>query len=238
MANTIESVSGGGAQQVASAGPPLVREQASSLSAEGSSRVVANKANEPVAPPRADGPASKNSPSVDVAANFTALQQTKEQSNQVAQTVRQLEGVSSNIDKMTENLTQIVKMYPPYPKDSSQRAQLLNEVAGLRKLTDQLTVPPAYETMVNKVSDSPARVDVNSTDQQVADALSSLNSINASIVAESKNLYASGDTGGASGVGAELAAQQQSRIVANGLAATSQGVSSEAGKAIANTLTQ
>lgn len=237
MDNKVEGAAGG-SQSIQAVQSSLQVRESSHSSTGGLSRAGSGAAGIQFVASAESGTASRNAPSVDAIASFTSMQQTKEQSNQVAQSVRQLEGVRDGIDKVAENLTKIVKMYPPYPKDSSQRAQLLNDAYGMRKLIEQLTIPPAYETLVRNALDTPALSDVNADDTQVSVALDRLNVASAAIAAERKKLFRSGDASGVSDVGAELAAQQQSQSAGAGLAATGQGVSSNAAKSIAITLTE
>jgi hypothetical protein len=48
----------------------------------------------------------------------------------------------SLLDKIKDNLTQIVKQYPPFAQQSNERIELLNSISGLRKQLDALAFPP------------------------------------------------------------------------------------------------
>ena len=206
---------------------PVVQQTRSSNDSQAADRVQSSVATAP-----------QHSESVKIAVNFTAMHTEKEQSNEVATTVRQLEFARANIDEMRSKLTQIVKMYPPYPKDSDERAMLLNEVSGMRELIAQLTIPPPYDVMVRQVSDTPSLGDVNASDASVAESLKSLDAASAVIAAESQRLFSQGNVGGSGGIDAGQEAQQQSQKIGAELASIGSGVSSEAGKSLAVTLTR
>lgn len=177
---------------------------------------------------------AKQIASVDVVATFVSVQSQKEQGNEVAKTVRQLDSVLENVDKMRSNLTQIVKMYPPYPHDSSERAKILSEVSGLRQLTEQLTIPPPYDVLVKQGTSAPPPGHINASDAEVAKSLDNLNGLSSAISAGIKQLYPQG--GSQNSVGSEILAQQQSQVVGTDLAAVSTGVSGDAGRALAANL--
>ena len=50
--------------------------------------------------------------------------------------------INEELEKAKQDLTKIVKMFPPFPHDSQERAKLLNSYLGLRKQIEKLTVPP------------------------------------------------------------------------------------------------
>jgi hypothetical protein len=50
------------------------------------------------------------------------------------------------IAQIKDNLTNIVKQYPPFSQDSPQRITYLNSITGLRKQLEALTFPPQRET--------------------------------------------------------------------------------------------
>jgi uncharacterized phage infection (PIP) family protein YhgE len=202
----------------------------SSVQATETSNAVQNAS--PVRSP--DQAASKQFASVEVTANFVSLQAQKEQGNQVAQTVRQLDTVLENVDKMRSNLTQIVKMYPPYPHDSSERAKILSEVSGLRQLTEQLTIPPPYDVLVKQGTSAPPLGHINASDAEVAKSLDNLNGLSSAISTGIKQLYPQGGDQGS--VGAEILAQQQSQSVSTVLSSVPTGVSGEAGRVLASSL--
>ncbi|RJQ82976.1 MAG: hypothetical protein C4519_07310 [Desulfobacteraceae bacterium] len=61
-----------------------------------------------------------------------------------------MELIEENVQNMQDSLEGVVKIYPPYPQDSIERIQALRQFATLRKMIDQLTVPP--------MDDSPAKI--------------------------------------------------------------------------------
>ncbi len=81
-----------------------------------------------------------------VAAAFAQLQNRHEELNGAASVVREVEQsaekASQLLNKMENELGSVVKMYPPYPVDSPERVQLLNNFGGLRKQIEALTFPP------------------------------------------------------------------------------------------------
>jgi hypothetical protein len=58
---------------------------------------------------------------------------------------------------MKANLFTIVKMYPPYPLESKERAKILESYVGLRREIEQLTIPPEYQ-LARKILSDPAQV--------------------------------------------------------------------------------
>ena len=65
--------------------------------------------------------------------------------------------VNDLVAKMKAALTSIVKMYPPYPPESRERAKILESYVGLRKEIEQLTIPPEYQ-LARKILSNPAQV--------------------------------------------------------------------------------
>lgn len=69
-----------------------------------------------------------------------------DQVNRVATDVRAIDsgadGFQHMLFAMRDALTGIVKQYPPFPPDSRQRADFLNNFSNLRKEIDALTFPP------------------------------------------------------------------------------------------------
>jgi hypothetical protein len=118
----------------------------------------------------ADKPASRNtagrasdSPRVNAAkgANiarsretYSRLTRIDSSLNSLAKSVRTTDGVLSTnndtIGKMKLTLESITKTYPPYPPGSEERVKRLREYVGLRKLIDQLTLPPVDGTDVSQ----------------------------------------------------------------------------------------
>jgi hypothetical protein len=77
---------------------------------------------------------------------FAQLRTRQEVLNQAASTVRDVGNTAKEAEqllgKMEEDLTAVVKMYPPYPLDNPERVSLLNSFGGLRRQIDALTFPP------------------------------------------------------------------------------------------------
>jgi hypothetical protein len=66
--------------------------------------------------------------------------------NQVARSVRIVDQsmgkIATQIDRMKEQLTQLIKQFPPFPPGSEEKIRHLRNFNGLREIIDQLTVPP------------------------------------------------------------------------------------------------
>lgn len=170
-----------------------------------------------------------------VVSQFVALQSEKDAANDSAQAVHQLDTARAVVDQLRESLNRIVKMYPPYAKDDPARAQLMQSVIGLRQVTEKLTIPPAYNQLLQGATDLPGVQSVDASDAQVADALASLNAVSDTYAAESKKLFDSAVPGAGVIVG-EQAAGQQSQKVGSGLSATGAGISSEPGRELIQSL--
>lgn len=65
--------------------------------------------------------------------------------------------INDLVSKMKANLTSIVKMYPPYPPGSQERARILKSYIGLRREIEQLTIPPEYQ-LARKILSNPSQV--------------------------------------------------------------------------------
>ena len=84
------------------------------------------------------------------------------------------------LGKIKENLTQIVKQYPPFAQESNQRVELLNAISGLRKQLEALAFPPERKSQdAVPIPLYPEKSDVlmaildpkKSTDEEVRSAL-------------------------------------------------------------------
>jgi hypothetical protein len=53
--------------------------------------------------------------------------------------------VNEYVEKMKAELETIVKTYPPYPPGSTERVKILRSYSSVRKIIDQLTIPPPEE---------------------------------------------------------------------------------------------
>ena len=83
---------------------------------------------------------------------WSELQKINDSSNEVAQKQRtsdkMLKGAEDYVDHMKAQLERIIKNFPPFPPESTERIKLLRSYAGFRKLIDQLTIPPPEESTV------------------------------------------------------------------------------------------
>lgn len=86
------------------------------------------------------------SQSTQVAATFSRSQEQKALLDNAATSLRDTGEVVQKtlglLDQTKQSLSQIVKMWPPYPAGSAQREAILNQVSGLRKMVEALTFPP------------------------------------------------------------------------------------------------
>ncbi|MDP2831864.1 MAG: hypothetical protein Q8Q28_00920 [Pseudomonadota bacterium] len=110
-------------------------------------RVVGTVRPESSGVPQSDVVRDKQvSASTQVAGAYAQLRARQDVQNKAASVVREVgdtvEKAGQLLDKIENNLGEIVKMYPPYPIDSPQRISLLNNIDGLRKQIDDLTYPP------------------------------------------------------------------------------------------------
>lgn len=125
--------------------------------------------------PVSDGVGNLQSSSATQVANtFATLQTQQDALGGAASVVRDMAGVmnqaSGLFDQVSQNLAVIVKMYPPYPVGSAQRAAILNEVSGLRKQIEQLTFPPPESLKLMDQVLGPQAGSANSSDVQGAEA--------------------------------------------------------------------
>jgi len=78
---------------------------------------------------------------------YAQLRDRQEALNSAASLVREVGNTADKASQllimMESELGEVVKMYPPYPVDSPERVQLLNNFGGLRKQIESLTFPPA-----------------------------------------------------------------------------------------------
>lgn len=80
---------------------------------------------------------------------LTAVQDVKSKLNEVAGSIRKadvtMDTIGRILAKMKSHLETIVKNYPPFPKDSSERVRMLEGFAALKKEIQRLTIPPDDE---------------------------------------------------------------------------------------------
>jgi hypothetical protein len=81
-----------------------------------------------------------------VKTSYKAIQDAKNQGNAAAETVQRrgaaLDAVQKNLEVMKQNLSEIVKNFPPFLAGSPERVKLLKSFNGLKHEIDQLTIPP------------------------------------------------------------------------------------------------
>ncbi len=103
------------------------------------------------AEPEAKKAAEEEKPAVRVdarqpPAGLADIDAVKEKRNAIAMTVRQvdatMETIDDNISRMKDQLTRIVKQYPPYPPDSKDRKNILQNFGQMRRLIERLSFPP------------------------------------------------------------------------------------------------
>ncbi|MDP2431753.1 MAG: hypothetical protein Q8O33_06955 [Pseudomonadota bacterium] len=128
-------------------GAGLSHSVVSQAGATASQRVVGTVRPDSSGVPRSDVARDKQvSASTQVAGEYAQLRARQDVLNKAASVVREVsdtvEKASQLLDKIENNIGEIVKMYPPYPIDSPQRISLLNNIDGLRKQIDDLTFPP------------------------------------------------------------------------------------------------
>ncbi|MDA8138513.1 MAG: hypothetical protein M0036_07635 [Desulfobacteraceae bacterium] len=89
---------------------------------------------------------------------FSKLEGANDQAQTVAQQIRDVDNTISRIqdkvEKMKAALDPVVKMYPPYPVDSEERVEALRQFSSLRKMIDQLTIPPRDDSPEKILGDS------------------------------------------------------------------------------------
>ncbi len=80
---------------------------------------------------------------------LTAVQDVKARLSEVAASIRKadvtMDTIGRILAKMKSQLETIVKNYPPFPKDSSERVRMLESFAALKKEIEKLTIPPDDE---------------------------------------------------------------------------------------------
>lgn len=136
-----------------------------------------------------------------------AIEQMHARLNEIAKGVREtnegLAKASEKTEQMQSRLQAILKNFPPFSADSSQRQEILMSYVALRKEIERLMVPPPpapiYEK-VKKMWDSlfaqngqimPSAVpalDVSSSDKQVKEGASYLENSSSQLVTLSNNI--------------------------------------------------
>lgn len=88
---------------------------------------------------------------------------------------RAIEDLDKHIERMKSKLESIVKNYPPFPADSSERAQYLKSFIGLRMEIEQLTIPPDKDAERIVADIKKINLSITATDKDIAAALDGLN---------------------------------------------------------------
>lgn len=74
---------------------------------------------------------------------FNKLEATNSQAQQIAQQIRHvnesMETIDAHLMEMRAQLEHVVKIYPPYPPDSTERIEALRQFSALRNMIDQIT---------------------------------------------------------------------------------------------------
>lgn len=111
---------------------------------------IANPSNDTV---RIDGAGA-------VKTSYKAIQDAKSLGNAAAETVQRrgaaLDAIQKNLEVMKQNLTEIVKNFPPFLSGSPEWVKLLKSFNGLRHEIDSLMIPPppTDENIAPKINSS------------------------------------------------------------------------------------
>ena len=83
---------------------------------------------------------------------WVELQKINDSLNEAAQKQQTrdkiLNGVGDYADRMKAQLERIIKNFPPFSPEDTERIKLLRNYASFRKLIDELTIPPPEESAV------------------------------------------------------------------------------------------
>jgi hypothetical protein len=77
--------------------------------------------------------------------DFVKLQKVNDRLNSAAKGQRTFEKMNNYIEQMKAQLETILKQFPPFPPGSDERIQALRAYVSIRKMIDQLTIPPREE---------------------------------------------------------------------------------------------
>jgi hypothetical protein len=82
---------------------------------------------------------------------FNTLEKTNAEHQQIAKQIRRVnetvEAIGAHLSQMRSALEQIVKIYPPYPPESTERIEALRQFSGIRNMIDQLTTAQPSESI-------------------------------------------------------------------------------------------
>jgi hypothetical protein len=86
---------------------------------------------------------------------FNKLEGAIASAHQVAQQIRSVDNtmdqIEQGVQKMKDTLDQVVKSYPPFLLGSNERITQLRQFSSLRKMIDQLTIPPKEDNSPEKI---------------------------------------------------------------------------------------
>ena len=89
--------------------------------------------------------------------HLNELDRSNTYSRDIAQEVRKvnqsLEIIDTHLQDMQASLEGIVKVYPPYPPDSTERIAALRQFSTLRKMIDQIAHPKSIQGMERVLAD-------------------------------------------------------------------------------------
>lgn len=109
-----------------------------------------------------------------------------------------LDKADALLNQIQENLTKIVKQYPPFEQESTERVRLLNTISGLRKQLDALAFPPERKSQESApVPLYPVKGDLavpeldpkQATDAEVVSALEQIEKMRAGVAAQRERLW-------------------------------------------------
>lgn len=104
------------------------------------------------------------------------LEKLNAESQEVAVDIRKvnqsMEVIGSHLSDMQTTLDQLVKIYPPYPPESTERIEALRQFNALRNMIDQLTLPDqtgGMHSIISKEDGSASEQDIHITmgDQEI-----------------------------------------------------------------------
>ena len=94
--------------------------------------------------------------------DFINLQRINDTQNATAKVQREVDKrfqkLDDAIERMKENLGQILTQFPPFPPGSQDRVRALRTYAYFRNLIDQLTLPPPDEFQTGRRMDAGEKV--------------------------------------------------------------------------------
>ena len=126
-----------------------------------------------------------------------------EQAKGVRETNEALAQVTERVDQMNAGIQSIIKNYPPFPVDSSQRQEILMSYISLKKEMERLMVPPPPPPIYENVrrmwdslfaengqmlSSAVPGLEKNSSDKKLKEAAIGLNRLNEQVTGLSNGM--------------------------------------------------